>query len=403
MKKNLDKKLKYPIKVIEKTVKILELFSTDNIKLNYKEIVKLTSINITTTQRILNNLYHYGFLNFNEEDMKYYIGKNLLKLGLIALENSGIGELIRISDAYLRKLNKITNETVSLGTIEMNKTIVLKSFPSSLQTKFEVPIGSSSPLYAGSAGKLFLAYFSDEDLTSCNISSSTFGNMGTIKFNSGANVNGVVFTGCAEVDTNGATATNCTISSTSETTTGSLVVNSSSEATAMTGMNFKDYAANNRYAVYVPASVTSFTMSNWQFDDPDNTTDYALYWAGTSGTLTISKTNGTNLVTAGCTSASGGTVSVVSSVSINVNVKNQSGANLTGALVYIDEDLGSAGNITNTTTDTSGNITQASYNGAATTATVRVRKYGYKAFVGTISLTANSSTNIIAITDPQQT
>jgi hypothetical protein len=94
---------------------------------------------------------------------------------------------------------------------------------------------------------------------------------------------------------------------------------------------------------------------------------------------------------------------VSAGVTIDVNVKDQAGANVQTALVYIDDDLGAAGNITNTTTDVNGNITQATYNGAETTATLRVRKYGYKPFVGTITLLSNSATNVILITDPQQT
>ncbi len=131
-------------------------------------------------------------------------------------------------------------------------------------------------------------------------------------------IEGVVITLSNEIDPGGADFNLVTISNTLETTTGSLLINSSAEATACTNMTFSGYSNNARYAVYVAASVTSFTMDNWVFDDPDDTTDVAVHWLGTSGTLTISATNGTNLVTAGCDAETGGTVVVVNNVQTNL-------------------------------------------------------------------------------------
>ena len=97
-----------------------------------------------------------------------------------------------------------------------------------------------------------------------------------------------------------------------------------------------------------------------------------------------------------------GTVLVVSgAVSIDIHVEDQLASDLVGALVYIDEDLEVVGNIVNTATNATGDVS-TSYSGAATSATVRIRKYGYKPYVGTISLLSDSQTNVTLITDPQQ-
>lgn len=151
--------------------------------------------------------------------------------------------------------------------------------------------------------------------TSTSVTGSTFIDMGTIKFASGNTIDGNTFSGCQEIDTNNANMSNCTITGTKESTTGGLIINSSTEAANITDMNFKNYPVN--YAIHVPAAVTSFTMDNWVFDDPNNTTNFALYWAGTGGTLTISSTNGTNLALAGTTSA-GGTIAISQDVSVNI-------------------------------------------------------------------------------------
>ena len=125
-----------------------------------------------------------------------------------------------------------------------------------------------------------------------------------------------------------------------------------------------------------------------------------IYVSATSGELTINVAGG---ATTPSIWSAGATINVVAgSVSINIHVEDQSATDLQGALVYIDEDLGSAGHIANTSTNATGDVA-TSYSGAATSATVRIRKYGYKPYVGTISLQSDSQTNVTLITDPQQT
>ena len=196
------------------------------------------------------------------------------------------------------------------------------------------------------------------------------------------------FDKCSNIQTTKPNFTNVIIEN--QTSTYGLTL---SDPSNMSDVKFIGYYGKT--AIYVPASVTgTITLDNITFDGSG--TD--IYWAGTSGTLTIVKSNGTNISTS---ATGGGTVNIVSSVSIDISVKDESGASVSGAYVYIDEDLQVAGSITNTTTDANGNVS-TSYSGSATTATVRVRKYGFKPNVGTISLTADSSTNIILIADPQQ-
>ncbi|MHA1661894.1 MAG: hypothetical protein ACTSVR_01395, partial [Candidatus Thorarchaeota archaeon] len=162
-----------------------------------------------------------------------------------------------------------------------------------------------------------------------------------VDFKTGQTIDGVSFTECGEVDPNGATIQNCKFINTIETTTGALIVNTEAEGEACDDLRFTGYSASSNYAVYVASGVTEFDMDNWYFDDPNNTTDYAVYWAGTGGTLTINALNGTNLVSAGCTSA-GGTVSVVANpVTTTITVKDIStDTEISGAqtLVYVADD-----------------------------------------------------------------
>ncbi|MCK4261102.1 MAG: hypothetical protein KAX49_19155, partial [Halanaerobiales bacterium] len=155
--------------------------------------------------------------------------------------------------------------------------------------------------------------------TSFDYSGGSIKNGGDLKFALADTLTGVVFDACAEIDTNGATFNIVTIGNTTETVTGSLLVNTQVEGESCTNMKFNTYGAN--YAIYVAATVTTFDMDNWIFDDTNNTTGYALYWLGTTGTLTVNALNGTNLVTAGCLANTGGAVEVVANpVAITLTV-----------------------------------------------------------------------------------
>ncbi len=229
--------------------------------------------------------------------------------------------------------------------------------------------------------------------TSFDMTGGGVTNGGAILLGGSCGVDGSVFTTCARVVPNAGDFSNCTINDTTESAKGAVEIITDTDLLTMSNLTFNNYTG--KYALYIPASVTgTITLNNFVGDGSG--TD--IYWSAVGGTLTVNKANGTNFTTYG---SGGGTVDIVASVSIAVNVKNESAVDMSGALVYIDEDLGSAGNIINTTTDGNGDVA-TSYSGVATIATVRVRKYGFKPYKGTISLTSDSSINVTLITDPQQ-
>ena len=161
--------------------------------------------------------------------------------------------------------------------------------------------------------QVFYLDLDDTNLSSLTFTGNTVSGASTSHFKASSTtaiVTGNTFNGCGTINPQGCKFENNTINDTTATTsTGSVYIDATATSLVMKNLIFNGYSVNSRYAVYVPAGVTSITMDNWQFDDPNNTSGYAVYWAGTDGTLTISATNGTNLTTAGCTSA-GGTVTV---------------------------------------------------------------------------------------------
>lgn len=138
------------------------------------------------------------------------------------------------------------------------------------------------------------------------------------------------------------------------------------------------------------AAGTPYTHTNLTFS---GNTDDVLNSSGSAIVVQNAGSNGA--------SSEGSAVTFSVSSTIYIKVQDQSKSIIISAFVYInDNDSGSAE--LNTTTDGSGEVND-SYSGSVTSATLRIRKYGYKPFVDTVDLSADINRTITLITDPQQT
>lgn len=122
---------------------------------------------------------------------------------------------------------------------------------------------------------------------------------------------GVVISDSNGIKTGGAAFDGCTVNNTlAPTSSGALEIVNATDITSVTNIAFNNYTG--KYAVYIPASVTgTVSFDNWVFDGSG--TD--VYWAGTSGTLTVALTNGSNATTY---SSGGGTVAFENSVALSI-------------------------------------------------------------------------------------
>ncbi len=99
----------------------------------------------------------------------------------------------------------------------------------------------------------------------------------------------------------------------------------------------------------------------------------------------------------------GGTVSLPSSITLTMTVKDEAGDPIDTALVYIDDDDESP-YILNTTTNAQGVASTGYTGGAAAGSRWRARKYGYKPYKQIIDIGASDiSIPVTLISDPQQT
>lgn len=157
----------------------------------------------------------------------------------------------------------------------------------------------------GAAGTA--TYFLDLDDTGMNsvaLTNSSISDAHEIRcFASSANgtFTGNTFDNCGPIYPQGSTFRNNVINNTAELTLGAINLDSAAAFTNTQNITINGYSG--RYAVYIPASITgTVSLNNFTFDGSG--TD--IYWAGTSGTLTVLSNTATTSATAG------GTVSIQS-------------------------------------------------------------------------------------------
>ena len=127
--KVMEIKSKYTIKVLEKTFKILGLFSEDRTQLSVKEISDLLNFNITSTFRIIKNLEEVAYLAKDPVTLNYKLGYGIYNMGNLVESHTIVH---KISTPYLQKLNEECIETVHLAVMCNGQALYLEKFEGKL-------------------------------------------------------------------------------------------------------------------------------------------------------------------------------------------------------------------------------------------------------------------------------
>jgi len=239
------------------------------------------------------------------------------------------------------------------------------------------------------------------------IEGCTFADMDIFTFGTNCDVSTTAFLRCGQVTQGSAPITSCDFIS--STAASSLLANSLAGVQTCT---FQSDGSN--HAIELTAVPASYTWDH-------TTTGYATgslgiegtdFTAGSTGneTLYINATSSQDIVItipSGITTPSirrsasyTGQITVqVQAKTIDVNVKDEDGVNVSGAFVWLNDG---AITIFNGTTDASGNILQQSYSGSNNT-TLRVRQFGKEPFQTTLGTATGSVSQLVTLlTDDQQ-
>jgi IclR family KDG regulon transcriptional repressor len=143
------------IKSIRNCLNVLNCFSSENLEIQVTEISKKLHLSKSTISRVLSTLGQDRFVVKIPTTQKYRLGPKILELANIFYSNTELGT---IAKPYLKDLRNKTGETTSIFVIDGDERVCLEKVDSSQEVRAVLRIGSHHPLYAGSPGKLLLAY-----------------------------------------------------------------------------------------------------------------------------------------------------------------------------------------------------------------------------------------------------
>ena len=143
------------IQTLDRMAAILDCFSLDKPALGVREVARETTLSPSTVGRIMAYMKEMGILNQDTETHLYMMGSKVLAWAGIYMVTSDVRT---IALPVMVRLQEHTRETISLYILEGSERVCVERLESPETVRIVARIGRRIPLYAGSAGKVFLAF-----------------------------------------------------------------------------------------------------------------------------------------------------------------------------------------------------------------------------------------------------
>ncbi len=140
---------------LSKAVKILDSFSPERPEIGVREMARMIELSSSATGRLMLAMKELGILIQNPATKNYSIGARPLAWAGIYLSTCDIRSAAM---PYMEDLHRNTQETISLYILDGNERVCIERLESPQNVRIVARIGRRLPLYAGSAGKVFLAF-----------------------------------------------------------------------------------------------------------------------------------------------------------------------------------------------------------------------------------------------------
>jgi len=147
------------MKTIKGSIAILDCFTLKNPEQGVSEIARKLDMQKSKVSRVLSTFESLGVVRKSPNNHKYHLGPKLLEWATIVMGNT---DLRTCALPHMEKLRTITEEAVNIYIAQGDYRICIERLESPQTIGMVSRIGNPVPLNAGAAGKLILAYFTDE-------------------------------------------------------------------------------------------------------------------------------------------------------------------------------------------------------------------------------------------------
>jgi IclR family transcriptional regulator, KDG regulon repressor len=161
MKTHDDKNYPYSIRVIDRTIKLLECFLRPPNEYAMSELAQLSGFHITTVFRIIQTLQKHRYLAYDLHSHRYSLGIRLFELGEVVGRSSS---LRKAASRHLDSLLAEVNHTILIGILEGGELVYIDKRDGNDPTNVTSEIGRRNPPYFGMLGKTLMAFLSDTEV-----------------------------------------------------------------------------------------------------------------------------------------------------------------------------------------------------------------------------------------------
>ncbi|HBT82626.1 MAG TPA: IclR family transcriptional regulator [Desulfuromonas sp.] len=154
-------KSEYLIQAVSHALDLLEQFHDEIDELGVTELSKRLKLHKNNVFRLLATLESRGYIEQNRVTENYRLGLKTLELGQTFIRQMG---LLRQSKPVLESLVKECNETTYVAILKDFNIIYLDAVETDMTVRVVPRVGSRLPAYCTAAGKVQIAFMSDEEL-----------------------------------------------------------------------------------------------------------------------------------------------------------------------------------------------------------------------------------------------
>lgn len=154
-------KSEYIIQAVSHALDLLEQFHDDVDELGVTELSKRLKLHKNNVFRLLATLESRGYIEQNKATENYRLGLKALELGQTFIKQMG---LLRQAKPILEQIVGSCNETSYVAIYKENHTVYLDVVETNLTVRVVSRVGSRLPAHCTAAGKVHMAFMTDEEL-----------------------------------------------------------------------------------------------------------------------------------------------------------------------------------------------------------------------------------------------
>jgi DNA-binding IclR family transcriptional regulator len=147
------------LQTLNRAISVLDCFSQEQTELGVREISRMLNLSSSVTGRLLAALKELGILSQNPSTRAYSMGPRVLSWA--GVYNASLDVRNQAIQA-ITELHDSTRETISLYILDGKDRVCIERLESPQGVRIVNRVGRRLPLYAGSAGKVMLAYLPKE-------------------------------------------------------------------------------------------------------------------------------------------------------------------------------------------------------------------------------------------------